>query len=169
MTGVQTCALPILDAIAKLKNARIRYYICGQGELRSEIEEYADIQGVGDCVVFLGYRRDIPRICSCADVFLHTSFQEGLPVAVMEAMAAGVPIVASRIRGNVDLIEDCVNGFLCDPQDAEGFADKIRKILDDTNLGAEFRRNSLEKIKGNDKNIIAARLRDIYCGVNTNR
>lgn len=156
-----------IDSIAQLKPAQIRYYVCGQGVLRSEIEEYAKTQGVLDSVVFLGYRRDIPQICSCADVFLHTSYQEGLPVAVMEAMAAGVPIVASRIRGNVDLIEDGVNGFLCDPEDAAGFADKIRTLLDEPDLAAEFRKNGLEKIKCYDKNIVEQQLREIYCEMDT--
>ena len=156
-----------IDIIAKLKPAQIRYYICGQGVLRSEIEEYAQSQGVGDCVVFLGYRRDIPQLCSCADVFLHTSHQEGLPVSVMEAMAAGVPIVASRIRGNVDLIEDGVNGFLCDPQDADGFVEKIRKVLDEPELAEELRSNGLQKIKGFDMSIVTEQLQNIYCGVST--
>ena len=154
-----------IAAIAKLNTDQLRYYICGQGVLSSEIEEYAKSQGVSDSVVFLGYRRDIPQICACADVFLHTSYQEGLPVAVMEAMAAGVPIVASRIRGNVDLIEDGVNGFLCDPEDAEGFADRIQKLLDNPDLSEEFRNNSLEKIKSFDKSIVAEQLRKIYCEI----
>lgn len=156
-----------IDMIAKLKTAQIRYYICGQGELRFEIEEYARLQGVGDSVVFLGYRRDIPQICACADVFLHTAYQEGLPVAVMEATSAGVPVVASRIRGNVDLIEDGVNGFLCEPDDAAGFADRIRRILDDPSLAAEFRTNGLEKMKSYDKSIVMEQMKHIYFQENT--
>ena len=151
-----------IDAIAKFKPEQIRYYICGQGVLRSEMKAYVKEQDVEDRVVFLGYRRDIPRLCACADVFLHSSYQEGLPVAVMEAMAAGVPVVASRIRGNVDLIEDGVNGFLCDPEDASGFAESIRKILDDPHLAEEFRNNSLEKIKEHDKDVIMEKMRLIY-------
>ena len=143
-----------IETVAKLKSANIRYCICGQGVMRSEIEEYAKAQGVGDSVVFLGYRRDIPEICSYADVFLHTSYQEGLPVALMEAMAAGVPVVASRVRGNVDLVEDGVNGFLCAPDDAEGFALSIRKLLDDPKLAERFRENGLEKIKDYDESIV---------------
>ena len=65
-----------IDAIAKQKGDPLRYYICGQGALRAEIEEYAKAQGVSDRVVFLGYRSDVPQICACADVFLHTSYQE---------------------------------------------------------------------------------------------
>ena len=156
-----------IDAIARLKTAQIRYFICGQGLLRAEMEEYARNQGVADCVTFLGYRKDIPRLCSCSDIFLHTSFQEGLPVAVMEAMACGTAVVASRIRGNVDLIEDGVNGFLCDPNDAAEFADRIRKILDRPGLAEELRSNSLQKIKDFDISIVTGQLQHIYCGAGT--
>ena len=151
-----------IDSIAKLKDPQIRYYICGQGVQRSELEEYAKAQGVSDRVVFLGYRRDIPQICSCADVFLHTSHREGLPVAIIEAMACGTPVVASRIRGNVDLIEDGVNGFLCDSYNAAEFTDKIQKILDDPNLAKMFRENSLGKIQKYDLKIITEKMRNIY-------
>ena len=156
-----------IDTIAKLNTSNIRYVICGQGELLPEIQEYAKEQNIAEHVVFLGYRKDIAQICSCADVFLHTSYQEGLPVAVMEAMACGTPIVASRIRGNVDLIEDGVNGFLCDPRDVDGFADKIRKILDDPNLAEKLRSSGLQKIRGFDVKIVTEKLKKIYCGART--
>ena len=151
-----------IDAIAQLNTDQMRYCICGQGVLRSEIEEYAKSRGVGGSVVFLGYRTDISRICACADLFLHTSHQEGLPVAVMEAMACGAPVVASRIRGNVDLIEEGVNGLLCDPRDAEGFASQIRKLLEDPALSEKLRSNSLEKIKAFDRKTVMEQLAQIY-------
>ena len=151
-----------IDTMAKLHSERLRYYICGQGVLRRELEEYAKSKGVSERVVFLGYRRDIPQLCACADVFLHTSHQEGLPVAVMEAMACGTPVVASRIRGNVDLIEDGVNGFLCAPKDVTGFTEKIQKILDDPSLAEKFWANSLEKIQQYNVNRVAVQLKHIY-------
>ena len=80
----------------------------------------------------------------------------------MEAMASGVPVVASRIRGNVDLIEDGVNGFLCDPKDAEGFAESIQKLLEHPDLAETFARNGLEKIQPFDKDIVAEQLQKIY-------
>lgn len=151
-----------IDMIAKLNDPQIRYYICGQGVQRRELEEYAKAQGVSDRVVFLGYRRDIPQVCACADVFLHTSHREGLPVAIMEAMACGTPVVASRIRGNTDLIEDGVNGFLCNSYDAAEFADRVQRLLADPRLAKAFRDSSLEKIKKFDIKIITEQMRDIY-------
>lgn len=151
-----------IDIIAKLNPAQIRYYICGQGVLRAELEQYAKAQGVADSVVFLGYRRDIPQLCACADVFLHTSYQEGLPVAVMEAMACGVPIVASRIRGNVDLIEDSINGFLCDPMDVADFAAKLQKLWEKPDIAVAFSQNGLGKIKQYDIKVVDEKVRRIY-------
>jgi glycosyltransferase involved in cell wall biosynthesis len=80
-------------------------------------------------------------------------------------MACAVPVVASRIRGNVDLIEDGVNGFLCDPQDAEGFAERIRKMLHDPAMREAFRNQGLSKIAAYDKITVAEQMREIYCVV----
>ena len=146
---------------SQLKN--VHYVIVGSGICKPQLEEYAIKLNVNERVHFLGYRKDIAALLHASNVFVFPSYREGLPVALMEAMACGVPIVASRIRGNVDLIEDGVNGFLCDPENAEAFADRIRRLLDEPNLAAEFRENGLEKIKGFDKSIVAEQLREIYC------
>ena len=149
---------------SRLKN--VHYMIVGSGVCRPQLEKYASELKVSDRVHFLGYRKDVAALLQASDVFVFPSYREGLPVALMEAMSAGVPVVASRIRGNVDLIEDGVNGFLCDPDDADGFADKIRMLLDDPDLAAEFRNNGLEKIKGYDKNVIMEQLQKIYGEMN---
>lgn len=151
-----------IDMMAKLHSEQLRYYICGQGVLRRELEEYAKSQGVSERVVFLGYRRDIPQLCACADVFLHTSHQEGLPVAVMEAMACGTPVVASRIRGNADLIEDGINGFLCDPTDVADIANKLMKLLEEPDIAAVFSQNGVKEIIKYDIKVVEEGIRQIY-------
>lgn len=153
----------ILNALTLSPLRNVHYIIVGGGVCRPRLEEYAASLNISNRVHFLGYRSDVASLLHASDVFVFPSYREGLPVALMEAMAAGVPIVASRIRGNVDLIEDGVNGFLCDPRDAEGFASKIQKLLEKPNLAAEFRKNSLEKIQCFDQTIVAERLREIYC------
>jgi glycosyltransferase involved in cell wall biosynthesis len=152
----------IIKALTHSQLGNVHYMIVGSGVCRPRLEEYAARLNVSDRVHFLGYRNDIDSLLHASDVFVFPSYREGLPVALMEAMASGVPIVASRIRGNVDLIEDGVNGFLCDPQDVDGFADKIRTLLDEPNLAETFRNNGLEKIKNYDKRIVAEQLREIY-------
>lgn len=152
----------LIKALTGSQLENVHYMIAGSGVCRPQLEKYASELKVSDRVHFLGYRKDVAALLQASDVFVFPSYREGLPVALMEAMSAGVPVVASRIRGNVDLIEDGVNGFLCAPDDADGFADKIRMLLDDPDLAAEFRNNGLEKIKGYDKNVIMEQLQKIY-------
>ena len=152
----------IIKALTLSQLGNVHYMIVGSGVCRTRLEEYAARLNVSDRVHFLGYRNDIASLLHASDVFVFPSYREGLPVALMEAMAAGVPIVASRIRGNVDLVEDGVNGFLCDPEDAADFADKIQTLLKEPELAQKFRTHSLEKIKDYDQSIVAQQLRKIY-------
>lgn len=121
----------LLQATARLSDPNFRLFICGDGALEAQLKAEAESLGVGAQVCFLGFRRDVYRLCRAADLFLFGSFQEGLPVAVMEAMACGLPIVASAIRGNRDLIGDGEGGCLVSPHDPEGFARAIREITAD--------------------------------------
>lgn len=156
----------IIRALTFSQLENVHYVIVGSGICRPQLEEYASKLNVSDRVHFLGYRDDIAALLHASDVFVFPSYREGLPVALMEAMAAGVPIVASRIRGNVDLIEDGVNGFLCDPQNADGFADRIRKLLNEPDLAEKFRNRGLRKIIDFDKVTVAEQMQKIYCDVN---
>ena len=153
----------IIKALTFPQMADVHYLIVGDGNRRIQTEAYAAELNVGNRVHFLGYCTDIASLLHVADVFVFPSYREGLPVAVMEAMAAGIPVIASRIRGNVDLIEDGVNGFLCDPRDAAGFADRIQKILDNPSLVQKFCNNSLRKIHAYDMGIVTEKLKELYC------
>ena len=106
----------VLETILDLKNknllGNIKYVICGSGKLESELKSWTNQTGLSDSVIFAGYRKDVEKFYSTADLFVFMSKQEGLPVALMEAMAAGLPAVCSDIRGNKDLITDGYNGFL---------------------------------------------------------
>ena len=106
----------VLEALAKIKNDpifhQIQYLVCGTGELNNSLREKVIDLGISEHVKFLGYRKDIPEVCQCSDLFVFMSLQEGLPVALMEAMASGLPVVCSGIRGNIDLIENGVNGYI---------------------------------------------------------
>ena len=118
-----------LKTIASLKDKNILYLICGDGELQMDLEELCKRLGVEQQVHFLGFRKDVNEIYHCADLFLFTSFQEGLSIALIEAMTAGLPIVCSRIRGNTDLVVEGKGGWLCDPVDVDAFAACISKVL----------------------------------------
>lgn len=106
----------VIRAMSVLKQngglEHIEYVICGQGAYESDLKKLAEELSVADHIQFLGYRNDISEICNCADLFVFMSYQEGLPVALMEAMACGIPVVCSNIRGNTDLIDDGVTGLI---------------------------------------------------------
>ena len=122
----------LLKAAAKLPDVQV--LLCGWGEGLPALEQLADSLGIRDRVHFLGFRKDVPEILPAADVYVFPSLHEGLPVALMEAMAVGLPVVVSNVRGCVDLIEQGDGGFLRDPMDVDGFAKDIRTLLDDPAL-----------------------------------
>ena len=155
----------IIKALTLPQLENVRYLIIGGGICRPQLEEYAARLNVSDRVHFLGYRSDVASFLHAADVFVFPSYREGLPVALMEAMAAGVPAVASRIRGNVDLIQHGINGFLCDPSDEKSFADHISMLLSNDVLANSFSERSKEKIKKHDiENVLRAQ-QEIYKNV----
>lgn len=82
----------------------------------------------------MGYRSDIYDILKCADLFFFPSYREGLSVALMEAMAAGLPVICSKIRGNVDLIDKGKGGLLLAPTDVEGFSKALKYVADKPGL-----------------------------------
>lgn len=95
----------VIRALAQMKTDKsVKYIICGQGDLQQDLEKLIQECGVEDKVKLLGYRTDVKEILKASDCFIFPSKQEGLPVALMEAMASGVPVLCSKIRGNVDLI-----------------------------------------------------------------
>lgn len=101
----------IIRSIAELKEKSVNsssiqfhYIICGQGSLDAHLRKLTIKLNVSDCVSFLGYREDMMDIFQISDVFLFPSYQEGLPMALLEAMAYGIPVICSDIRGNRDLM-----------------------------------------------------------------
>lgn len=120
----------ILEALAKLDDPSIKLFICGRGDKEAELKSIVNSRGLSSRVVFLGYRLDVPAIYSASDCFVFSSKQEGLPKAVMEAMAASLPVICSNIRGNNDLIADGEGGLLVE-NTSEAFAGAIKHFADD--------------------------------------
>lgn len=105
--------------------------LVGDGPLRSEIEEQAAALGIGDRVRFLGDRTDVARLVSALDLLVLASLHEGSPNAVMEAMSAGVPVVATEVGGTKELITDRETGYLVPAADAEALAEGMLFALSD--------------------------------------
>lgn len=154
-------ALSVLKQLDKLNH--IEYVICGRGAYEADLRKLAEGLDVADHVHFLGYRNDISEICNCADLFVFMSHQEGLPVALMEAMACGLPAVCSNIRGNTDLIEDGVTGLLAN-NTPEEVAQSISKMKNDTALRNRVASAALQKIKQFDLSSVEDEMSKIYGG-----
>lgn len=116
----------------------VHFLIIGDGPQRRRLERYAEQCEVSDKVHFLGERSDIPRILPHLDVLMLASSYEGQSNAIMEAMSASVPVVASDIPGNRDLVLSGETGFFFDVGDRAGLAQKSLMILDDTELAARL-------------------------------
>ena len=118
----------LLRAVSLLDDKNTHLVLCGRGDRREKLEQLASRLGIRDRVHFLGYRLDIPEMYRMADCFAFPSLQEGLPFALMEAMQSGLPIVASRIRGTVDLIQPDAGGILCHPRSPAEFARGVMEL-----------------------------------------
>ncbi|MBQ9083010.1 MAG: glycosyltransferase family 4 protein [Clostridia bacterium] len=151
----------VIRAVAALQNGYIHYAIAGKGALHSELCALADSLGIGGRVHLLGYRDDIAALYKAADVFVHPSFREGLPVSVTEAMASGLPVIASNIRGNADLIADTAE-LLCDPQNKESFEKAIRMLAASSAEAARIGAINQTNADQYDQSRIRARMAEIY-------
>ncbi len=132
----------VLRAMAQMKRekkiGRMSYLLCGAGPLQDRLKQEARSLGIDDMVNFLGYRTDMELIYAACDIFVFPSLREGLPVSLIEAMANGLPVICSRIRGNTDLIVAEQGGFLFDPRDVGELKGKIERMLGDERLRKDF-------------------------------
>lgn len=151
-----------IKAIAKAANPMLHYFICGKGKKLEELKTLAKDLNIENQVHFLGFRTDIKELLHGADIFLFTSYQEGLPRSTMEAMASGLPCIVSKIRGNIDLIVDGKGGYLCDPEDINGFAKAINALAADGTARKAMGLKNLETIKQFDVEIIKSEMKKIY-------
>ena len=106
-----------------------RFLVVGDGELREELEAYACDLGLDGRALFTGWRRDLPRLYADLDVVALTSINEGTPVSLIEALAAGVPVVATAVGGVPDVVVDGETGYLVEAGDVKGLAKAIIELL----------------------------------------
>lgn len=148
LVGIVARLVPIKAHEVFLQAARLlvarrgecRFVIVGDGERRQSLEQQVDELGLRHRTVFLGWRGDLDRILPDLDVVALTSRNEGLPVALIEAMAAGRPVVATRVGGVPDLVTDGTTGLLVPMDDAPAVAAAIDRVLTDPSLGASLGR-----------------------------
>lgn len=149
----------VFRAIAKLQNPNIHYAIAGKGAWQEKLESLAKELGIEEQIHLLGYRTDVAELYKTADMVLLPSFHEGLPVALMEAMACGVPCAVSEIRGSVDLVDE-KGGAYFDPHSVDSCAEAISNVIG-KNCEALCRYNQ-EKIKNFSTETVIKQMNELY-------
>ncbi|KAA5476055.1 glycosyltransferase [Bacteroides caccae] len=155
----------VIRALAKLPHKDWKYVLCGVGPNRDIL--FSEVAGLGlkDNVIFAGYRSDIPDILNAADIFVFPSYHEGMPVSVLEAMACGLPIICSEIRGNVDIIKGGDNGYLFQPNDANTLGDKLTLLMNDVDKRKVMGCRNKEIVKDFSLDAVTEELKKIYSSV----
>lgn len=152
----------IIRALSSLQNENIYYVICGKGPLKEYLSNLAKQLGIADHVVFLGFRKDIPELCNASDISAFPSKIEGLGLAGIEAMAAGVPLISSNVHGILDYVIDGETGYACDPEDVDGFAKAIDKLANHPHLRLEMKEKCLKAVEPFELNNALRTMWDIY-------
>ena len=131
--------------LAVAAGAPVRFVSVGRGQLDDELAAQAEAPGLAGHIQFLGTRTDTPRLMAGADIFVLPSHQEGLPVALMEAMSAGLPVVATIVGGVPDVVTNDVEGLLVPPGRPDLLAEAVVRVVDDPALRSRLAASSLAR------------------------
>ena len=134
--GHQYLIAAIPAVLAKCPNTT--FIFAGRGQLEGELKEQAHQLGVAQKVRFLGLRQDIPRILAVLHAFVLPSLSEGLSMAILEAMVAGKPVIATDVGGNPELVEDSETGYLVPSQNSQALADRLISLLMNRDRALQF-------------------------------
>jgi sugar transferase (PEP-CTERM/EpsH1 system associated) len=139
----------LLTAVAWVRERvpDVRLLLIGEGELRDELEAQARALGLSGAVIFAGTRTDVAEIVAALDIFVLPSLWEGTSNAVLEAMAAGLPIVATAVGGTPEVVVDGVTGLLVPPRDPSALAGALVTLLHDADLRHRMGRAGRERVK----------------------
>lgn len=154
----------LLEAAAKLlmEKPELYFILIGDGPLAEEHKILAHTLGIDQNVIFTGGRTDIEELLACFDLFVSSSLWEGLPTVLLEAMAAGVPIIATDIPGTNELIENNYNGLLVEPYNPESLKSGIINLLNSQELRQQFSLNASATLKDYEMPAIARKYEDLY-------
>ncbi len=169
----------VIDAVSALHRKDVYYLICGQGAWRQKLLYAAKRQGIGGQLRMPGYQENLALVYCNADIFVFPSMREGMPVALMEAMAAGLPCVVSDIRGSRELMRDTAENIQTERRRQDGFVQggfrfslhcpqqlvqALRILLEDEGLRQECGRHNQEIMKRYDQAAVDRRMKKIYEG-----
>lgn len=134
------------EGLLSIKDARLRIRLIGEGELREELTSMCEESGVTDVVEFLGFQRNPFPYVKAADMLLSTSGYEGFSLVICEAMALGVPVVATKTAGPMEILDNDKYGLLCDHDD-ESIYQAVRRMYEDSELRLHYAEVGKERVK----------------------
>ena len=139
MTGVKDTGA-VLEIVRATRERGVDAVVCmvGDGPDRARLEQLAHDLGIARASYFVGYQSDVAGYYRLFDAFVLPSVNEGTPVSAIEALASGTPVVANRVGGVPDVVSDGVDGFLVEPGDVEGAADRLAELASDPELSARL-------------------------------
>jgi glycosyltransferase involved in cell wall biosynthesis len=130
--------------------------------MAEQLKELAQTLGITSNVIFTGARKDVEELLQCMDIFASSSLWEGVPTVMLEAMASGVPIIATDIPGTNELIQHAKNGWLGSPYNSEELANALIEFIKIPDLGAELVRNGKETVREYSIDHIARQYEALY-------
>lgn len=139
-----------------------RLVLVGLGPTEADVRQRVLDEGLEEAVVFAGYRTDAPRVAGAADVFVLPSIREGLPIALLEAMAQGVPPVITSAGGMPEVVRDGVDGLVVPPAQPVALADAIIALLDDRELRSRLGDSARERAAAFDIRAAVRRMEEVY-------
>ena len=151
----------LIKIMNKLRDENIYCLICGSGVDYDELDDLIHQNNLDKQIQLLGFRHDVIALYETSDLFVFPSLQEGLPVAVMEAMACGKPCIVSDIRGNHDLIHNEKGGYLV-KQNCEEYVESIQRLLDDPQKRDSFGMYNKKRIKDYGLDHVLEQMSNIY-------
>ena len=122
-------AVAAAGALIKKEDLKIKYIICGEGPRRARLEEKIIDMNLAQEILLPGYNNSVRKILCAADAFVFPSVREGLGMAALEALAAGIPVIAADNRGSREYMEDAVNGFICYKNNPKEYSENIKKLM----------------------------------------
>jgi len=155
----------LIEALGQAIKERsdLKLFLVGNGELRPDIEELVKEKGLDRNIRFLGLRQDIPELLAACDIFILSSDWEGVPMTILEAMAAGRPVIATAVGGVAELVEDGKTGLLVPPQNAQALAAAMTRLANGPvlrqALGKQGQKRALKRF---DINLVARQYEELY-------
>lgn len=153
----------VIRALAELKDSSVHYGIAGKGPLHDTLISKANELSVGNQVHLLGFRKDIPELYKCSDVCVFPSFREGLGLAAIEGMAAGLPLIVSDNRGAKSYAIDKVNAIVCPVgKDTAAYVNAIKELLNNESVRKSMGEYNFNFAKNFEVKRINERMRELY-------